>query len=134
MEISQSNQNLGSDCLDSGLRKPLVLDQVVEQVASADVLQEEVDALVVLENIIHGQNEGVFRRKKDVFLRSGVQNLALFNEDVFINTLHSILLVVPSVNYKEDLAEGSFVEHPLNFEVLQAQLGLTIGCDELALG
>ena len=93
--------------------------QVIENIAASNILQEEVDAMIILKHIIHRENERVLGLEQDVLLGLRVQNLALLYEDVFINTLHRVLFLIVLIDHVEHFAEGSFVNDLDNLEVFE---------------
>jgi len=117
VKIPKCHEYLSTDKLDSFLREPLVLAEVIEDIPSLNVFQEKVESKIILENVIHCQNERILGLKQDVFLSTRVYNLAFFYQDVFINPLHGVLLAIPSVNHEEHFPERSLIKHLLNLEI-----------------
>jgi hypothetical protein len=75
-----------------------VLTQVVEKVASTDVLKEKVNSEFILENVIHAQNKRAFGLEKNISLSSSVDNLSFLNEHILIDPLHGVELSISRVN------------------------------------
>ena len=61
MQVAHGNDNLGCNEFDLMFSKSLVDDKMVEDIASPDILQQEVDSQLILEYVVHGENEGVAR-------------------------------------------------------------------------
>ena len=117
MEVAQGNQNLGRNELDGALLEPALVAEVVEEVAALDVLQKEVNPVLILEDVVHREDEGVLRLEQNVLFRPGVDNLPLLYQYILIDSLHRIFLAVFGVYYEEYLAEGAFVDQLLNLEI-----------------
>lgn len=92
---------------------------MIEDVASSDILQEEVDSVVSLEHVVHSEDEWILGLEKDIFLGLCVEDLTFLNEDVLVDSLHSILLAISLANNVKDLAEASLVDDLSDLEVLQ---------------
>ena len=82
-----------------------MLTKVVKQVAASHIFKEEVDSELILKDVVHGENERVFGLEEDVLFSPGVNNLALFDEDILINSFHCILLAILAVDNQEHFAE-----------------------------
>ena len=94
VEVAESNKDLGRDELNLSFSKPPLDDEMVEDIATSDVFQEEVDTVVSLEHVIHRKNEWVFRLKQYVFLRLRVQDLSLLNQDILVYPLHRVFFPI----------------------------------------
>ena len=100
--------------------------KVIEDVSSANVLQEKVDAMIILENVVHREDERVLGLEQDVLLGLRVQDLTLLNEDVLVDSLHGVLFLIMLVDHVEHLAKGSFVNDLDDLEVFEFNLGLLV--------
>lgn len=119
MEVSQSNQDLSCDELCLLFVKSSYSAEVVEDVTPFDVVQDEVESEFVLENVLHIDNKRVVGLAEDVLFCSGVQDLALFDQDVFVDSLQGVCLVVDGINHQKHLAERPLVDQLLDLEVFQ---------------
>lgn len=75
MQVTQSYYYLGSNEFSDSFRKAFSGEEVVIEVASSDVFEEEVDAVLVLEDKVHGENEGVVSLEQYVLFILGVLDL-----------------------------------------------------------
>ena len=103
-----------------------MLAQVIKEISSLNVIQEEVDSEFILEYIVHRENKWILSLEKDVFLSKSVDNLSFLNQDVLVDSLHSILLSDSHVDNQEHFAKGSFVDHLFDLEVGQGDFFLLI--------
>ena len=73
-----------------GLREALLLGQVLEQLATLDELHDEVDAVGLLEDVVHADDERMVHLVKDELLDlEGFDGLML-NHHVLPDALHRI--------------------------------------------
>lgn len=77
VQIAKCQDNLGTDKLDSGLSEPSHFVNVVIDVASWQVLEEEVNLELVLEDKVHRVDERVVRLEQNVLLVLDVLHLLL---------------------------------------------------------
>ena len=68
MEVTKGQGDLCRVEFCLGLRKPLDLREICEQLATLDVIHDEVDAQGFLEHIIHSYHEGVIHLLEDFAL------------------------------------------------------------------
>jgi len=64
-----------------------------EQLTTLDELHQEVDTVVVLENVVHVNDERVVDAIEDIFLQLDILELLVVNDDVLSDTLHSVDLL-----------------------------------------
>lgn len=133
MQVSQSNQDLSCYELDLRFAKPPLYDKMIENVATSDVLKEEVYAVIILKYIVHRKDEGTLRLEQNIFLCFSINYLALLDEDVFVNSLHRILLVVFGVDHMKHLAKAALVNYFYYFKVLKLCLSIAQAYDALRL-
>ena len=91
---------------------------MIENIASFNVLQEEVNSKVVLEHIFHREDERVLRLEQDIFLRLCIDDLTLFDKNILINSLHSQLSAGLLVHDQEHFAKRSLIDNFLDLEIL----------------
>ena len=80
MQITQGKHNLGTNELDCGLLEATHAVDVVVDVATWQVLKEEVDLQLVLKDEIHGVNEWMLRLEQNVLLVFDILHLFLLQE------------------------------------------------------
>lgn len=68
--------------LDNFFTKSADRVQVFEEISSWNVVQEKVNSLLVLEHVVHAEQEGVFDILQNILLVFIVLNLLFLNEDV----------------------------------------------------
>lgn len=119
VQVAHGHEDLSRNELDLWLGETPFLHQVVEDVAAGYILQEEIDAMVCLEHVVHGDDERVLRLEEDVLLSFCVEDLAALDQNILIDALHSVLLFILRVYDVENLAERAFIDDLHDFEVLQ---------------
>ena len=119
MEVSQGESNLGSEELSLVLREHAHLDQVTEEFSALDKLHEEVDTVLILEDILHVDQEGVVDGAQDIFLKLNVFHLFILENDIFADALHREEILRDDVLDKEHLTKCSLAYHLENCKVLQ---------------
>lgn len=97
---------------------------MLEELTALNKLHDEVNAEVVLEDILHAHEEGVIVRVENVLLQVDVLDLLVFKHQVLADALHCIEFIVQRVLNDVNLAEGAASDHLLDVEVLQ--LGTTV--------
>jgi hypothetical protein len=134
MKVSQPYEYLCSNKPDCFFLQPSLVAKVVENVAARNILEEKVDSQLILENVVHVNDEGVLGLSKDVFLRASVENLAFLDENVLVDPLHGILLAILRVDNQEHLSKAAFIDKLFDFEIFKTHifialkhLGVTFG-------
>lgn len=122
VQVPKRYQDLSADELDSLLGEAAVLAKEIKNVPASDVLKEKVDSELVLKHVVHGENEGVFCLEKNVFFGPSVDDLAFFNQDVFVNSLHRVFLSVICIYNQKNFSERAFVNDFLDFEIFEGQI------------
>ena len=90
MEVSESQGDLRGIELRLGLREALLLGQVLEELAALDEFHDEVDAVRLLKDVVHADDERMVHLVKDEFLDlEGFDGLVL-NHHVLSDTLHCV--------------------------------------------
>ena len=130
MEVAESSSDLAGEELDRGLGETFVGEEVVVHVAAADVLEEEVDAVLVLEHVVHAQHKRMSRLEQYLLLVPSVLDLVLINQHIFVDPFHSICFAVVLVHHQEHFAERALVDHLLDLEVFQQVLLLVVALVE----
>ena len=90
VEVPKSYCHLCSIELHHMLRETFVVEEVIVQVATANVLKEEVYAVLILEDVVHAQHEWVIRLEQDLLLILRILDLLLIYEYVLVYALHCI--------------------------------------------
>jgi len=105
MQVAKSERNLSRVKLSLLLAKALLLRQVLEELATLNELHDEVDAVGLLEDVVHADNERMVHLVQDEFLDLQRLDRLVLDDHVLANTLHcivlSIQLVVNQVNFSE---------------------------------
>lgn len=76
---------------------------MIIEVASSDILEEEVDAVFILEDKVHAQHKRVVGLEQNVLLVFSVLNLVLVNEHILVDPLHGIQLTIDFIDYQKHL-------------------------------
>jgi len=119
MEMPQGESDLCNEEAGLVLSEALDLDQVAEQLATLDEAHDEVDAVLVLEDELHVDDEGMLNRVEDVLFELDVLPLLIVNHDVLPDAFHGVDLLSDQVLNQVHLAEGTLAHHPEDHEVLQ---------------
>lgn len=93
--------------------------QVSEELATLDKVHQEVDAIFVLENVVHGYDEWVLHLVEDVLFELQTLKEVLVYYHILANALHSIELIGLSLLYHVDLAKGTFSNKLEDVKVLE---------------
>ena len=93
--------------------------QVSEELATLDEVHQEVDAIFVLENVVHGYDEWVLHLVEDVLFELKTFKEVLVNNHILADALHCIELIGLSLLYHVYLAKGTFSDKLKDVEVLE---------------
>ena len=110
MQITQGKYNLSTNELDCGLLEATHAVDVVVDVATWQVLKEEVDFQLVLKDEIHRVNEWMLRLEQNVLLVFDILHLFLLEEQVLVDALHRVHLAHLAIGNEEDLAEAALID------------------------
>lgn len=77
MQVTESEGDLRAEESNVFLRETLDLHEMAEKLSSLDEFHEEVDAMLVLEDILHIDKEGMVDGVEDIFLKSDVLQLVV---------------------------------------------------------
>lgn len=77
MQVTESEGDLCTEESNVLLRETLDLHEMAEKLTSLNELHEEVDAMLVLEDVLHIYKEGVVNGVEDIFLKSDVLQLVV---------------------------------------------------------
>ena len=124
MEVRQGEGDLGCEELGLVLGEHAHLDQVAEELATLDELHQEVDAVLVLEDVLHVDQEWVVDLPQDVLLQLNVLHLLIFENDILADDFHGKKLFCSGLLNEEDLTESALADQFTNLEVLQRDLGV----------
>ena len=122
--MSQCECDLGSKEFSLVLREHAHFDQVAEELAALDELHQEVDTVLILEDILHVDQEWVIDLAQDVFLQLDVLHLLIFKNDILANDLHGKQLFGSNLLDQENLTKGTLADQFANLEVLQRDLSV----------
>ena len=128
--MGKRKSNLGSEELGLVLREHADLDQMAEELATLDELHKEVDAVVVLEDVLHVYKEGVVDLAQDILLQLNVLHLFVLEDNVLADDLHCVQLMVGCVFDQEDFAKRALADHLADLEVLQRGWRLLITSED----
>lgn len=92
---------------------------MAEQFSTFDEVHQEIDSKIILENVVHADNEWMLDIVEDVFLKLQAVKKVLVNDNILSYSFHGVHLLRLSVLNKENFAECSFAKHSLNLEILQ---------------
>lgn len=90
-----------------------------EEFTTLDKMHHKIDSELILEHIVHANEELVFDCVQDLFLKLNVFKLLILKNNIFTDTLHSIKFLGFSVLDKENFSESTFTEHFTDFEILK---------------
>lgn len=122
VQVAECGDDLRTDELDCWLAESSNAVDVVVDVPAWQVLQEEVDLELVLEDEVHGVDEGVVGLEEDLLFVLDVLYLLLLKEKVFVDALHRIHLAHLPVVDQEHFSEATFVDHFRDFEIFKIDL------------
>lgn len=77
MQVTESEGDLRAEESNVFLRETLDLHEMAEKLSSLDEFHEEVDAMLVLEDILHIDKEGMVDGVEDIFLKSDILKLVV---------------------------------------------------------
>lgn len=97
MEIAESEGNLGRIKLSFLLTESLLLGQVLEKLTSLDELHDEVDAMGLLEYVVHANDERMVHLIKDQFLDLERLNRLMLNHDILADAFHCVVYTIALV-------------------------------------
>ncbi len=92
---------------------------MAEKLAALDKLHEEVDPILVLEDILHINQERVVNLAQNIFLKLDVFHLLILQDNVFTDAFHGVEFVSGAMLNKIHLSKGAFTDHLTDLEVLQ---------------
>lgn len=119
VQMGEGKGDLGREELGLVLREHADFDQVTEQLASLDKLHEEIDSELILEDILHVDEEGVVYLAQNIFLELDVLHLLVLQDNIFADAFHRVQLLGHLMLHEEHLSEGTLADHLTNIEVLQ---------------
>ena len=117
--MGQSKRNLRCEKLGLVLWEHAHLDQMAEQLTTLHKLHEEVDAELVLEDILHVHQEWVVDLSQNVFFELDVLHLFVFEYYVLSDALHGVELVGLGVLDQEHLTERALADHLSDLEIFK---------------
>ena len=130
MQVSKGHGDLSSEELSLLFGEFFDGDQMSEQLTSLDEVHQEVNSVVVLEHILHVDQEGMVNSVKNIFLKLDVLHLLVFDNNVLSDTLHCVQLACGLVLHEEDLTESTLANKFSELEVLEFSLNLG-PCEDL---
>lgn len=130
--MSKSHSNLGSKELSLFFRELFDGNQMSEQLSALHKVHQKVDSVVILEHVLHVDQEGVVNSVKNIFLKLDVLHLLVLNNDVLSNTLHCIQLASGFVLNQKDFSKSTFSDEFAEFKIFEFGLGFRAGEDLLA--
>ena len=90
MEVTKSQSDLSGIKLGLGLREALLFGKVLKELTTLDELHDEIDAVRLLEDVVHADDERMVHLVKDEFLDlEGLDGLVL-NHHILSNALHRV--------------------------------------------
>jgi hypothetical protein len=105
MQITQSQHNLGRDEFNLFFVEALHFVQIIVDIPSIHILQEEVNSQLILEYILHMVTERMVSLKQDLFLNFDVLHLIFLKDHIFIQSFHRIQLASLIVLNQKDFSE-----------------------------
>ena len=105
VQVAHGDHDLSANKFDCTFAEALYLEDVVIDVAARQVVEEEVDAVFILEHEIHRVYERVVGLEQDFFLVANVFDLFLLDQDILVDALHGVELAHLLVGNEEDLSK-----------------------------
>lgn len=112
------------------LRKTLLLRQVLEELASLHKLHDEVDAIGLLEDVVHSNDEGVIDLVEDHLLDLQRLNRLVLDDHVLPHSLHRVVLATNVVADQVYFSESALSDHTHQLEVVPATLSNRLSAKE----
>ena len=105
VQVAESQHDLRCDELNRCFVKALHLVQIVINVTTWHIFEEEVNSQLVLENVLHMVHKWMVGLEENLLLDLDVFYLVLLEDDVLIQALHRVNLPVLLIFNQEDFAE-----------------------------
>ena len=93
MKMSEGKRNLCRKELGLVLGEHAHLDKMTEELATFDKFHQEVDAVLVLEHVLHVNQKRMVNLAEDVLLKLDVLHLFVLEDDVLADDLHGVRLL-----------------------------------------
>lgn len=113
---------MSSNKLDCAFLKATNFVDIVVDVATWQVLEEEIYFQFVLEHKVHRVDEWMISLEKDLLLILNVLNLFLLQEQIFVNSLHSVHLAHFAIRNQKDFAKAAFINDFADLKVFKIHL------------
>ena len=94
-------------------------DQVSKELATLDENHQEIDSKIVLEHILHIDQEGMVDLIENIFFEIYVLHLIVLQDKILADTLHRIQIACAFLLNQIHLPESTLPYHPHYLEVLQ---------------
>merc|ERR1712226_1700243 len=120
--MTKGNSYLSNHVLSLILSKSSVLYQMSEKLTTFNEIHNEENSKLVLENIVHTNNEWVANCIENFLFKLQRINIFILKDDIFSDRFHSVKFLVSTMLHKENLTECSFTNHFNYFEVLKLRL------------
>lgn len=122
MEVPQSHGNLCDKEACLIFAEPFHFDKMSEQFTALDELHDEINAEVILEDVLHVNDERVINLKKDVLLKLNVFELLILYNYILSDALHGKYLLVLLILHQVNFSKGALANHLQDHKVLQPGL------------
>ena len=122
VKVTECHHNLRTDKLHRGLLEATDFIDVIVDVATGQVLEEEVDLELVLEHEVHRVDKRMVRLEQNVLLILDILHLLFLQKQVLIDTLHCVHFAHFAVVDKKDLTKAALVNDFVDLEILQVHL------------
>ena len=97
---------------------------MAEKLSTFDKFHQEIDTELILEDVLHVDQEGVVHLEEDVLLHGDVVQLIVLKYEVFADALHGVESLRLLVLDEEHLTKSSFAYSFLNFKVRELSLDI----------
>lgn len=109
MTKCQSNLCDKESCL--FFTEPFHFYKMSKQFTALDEFHDEVDAEIILKDILHVNDEGMIHLKQDILLKLYVFELFILHDDILPDALHGKYLLSLLVLHKIYFSEGALANH-----------------------
>ena len=99
-------------------------DQVSKELATLDENHQEIDSKIVLEHILHIDQEGMVDLIENIFFEIYVLHLIVLQNKILADTLHSEQLTGSLLLYEEHFSKSPLANQLLDLEIFESRIAL----------
>jgi len=120
VKIAESEDNLCTNELNGMFLESFLFIDIVVNVSSWQVFEEEIDSEVILEYEVHWIHKWMLSLEKNILLIFNILDLLLLEQQVFVDSLHGVHFPHLWAWYEEHFSEWTFINHFSDLEVFQS--------------